>query len=512
MRRWSGAVDRSTPSEWSEGLMQRRIKRNIVPVRQLWRSTREGATRWGRAAVAGIRENRHRQVALISGVGGFCLLLLIFMLVGGGGAEQSKDAATEGGSDAETETVAASDSGSDAEDAASGSEDLSAGGTEGASSSDSNAGAEADPESDRGGTGSDSTDPRDVPPVPDALASEEGPDEAGATPDSSGDTTSADRSSSMSEAASGRAGANEPVAIEVDAPAPGRMGPADDETGSDSPDSALSDASGEADSSGSQETGTAAENAMDSPSESGGADAGIAAAEDPQRDEPGSDETPGASDGDSDAMADRGSDGSGSSTTADDTGGSSTTAEADAGESDTASEASEADGDDPSEAEVADASSAGDSASGGSSSASGSSGSSSGDSGGVIPHTVRKGETFASIAKRFYGDESKWTAIVEANPGIDPQQLSVGQQIKLPPGEGLRSKAGSGDEDADQEAPDGSERIVTVDSGDSIFGIARRVYGNGRHWRRIYEANEERLDSPDQLPVGMKLKVPPRDE
>ena len=47
-------------------------------------------------------------------------------------------------------------------------------------------------------------------------------------------------------------------------------------------------------------------------------------------------------------------------------------------------------------------------------------------------HTVRRGDTLWSIAKRTYGDGQKWRQIAEANPGLEPTKLRVGQQIVLP--------------------------------------------------------------------------------
>ena len=50
----------------------------------------------------------------------------------------------------------------------------------------------------------------------------------------------------------------------------------------------------------------------------------------------------------------------------------------------------------------------------------------------------------------------------------------------------------------------------TVKSGDTLWSIAAQptVYGNATKWRRLYEANHNLLKSPDQLRVGMTLKVP----
>ena len=47
-------------------------------------------------------------------------------------------------------------------------------------------------------------------------------------------------------------------------------------------------------------------------------------------------------------------------------------------------------------------------------------------------YTIRKGDTFWSIATREYGNGQKWKAIAQANPSVDPKKLAVGQQITLP--------------------------------------------------------------------------------
>ena len=47
-------------------------------------------------------------------------------------------------------------------------------------------------------------------------------------------------------------------------------------------------------------------------------------------------------------------------------------------------------------------------------------------------YTVRSGDTLQRIASRLYGDAQRWRDIAEANPGLDPRRLRVGQMIKLP--------------------------------------------------------------------------------
>ena len=47
-------------------------------------------------------------------------------------------------------------------------------------------------------------------------------------------------------------------------------------------------------------------------------------------------------------------------------------------------------------------------------------------------HTVLPNETFASIAKAYYGSSSNATAISKANPFISPQTLAPGRVIRIP--------------------------------------------------------------------------------
>jgi len=78
---------------------------------------------------------------------------------------------------------------------------------------------------------------------------------------------------------------------------------------------------------------------------------------------------------------------------------------------------------------------------------------------------------------------------------------------------------GNGSE-KDEKAPDFSNvqsgssstaaSIYVVVSGDSLSKIARREYGDGNDWMRIYEANRDLLKDPDKIFPGQKLKIPPK--
>lgn len=51
-------------------------------------------------------------------------------------------------------------------------------------------------------------------------------------------------------------------------------------------------------------------------------------------------------------------------------------------------------------------------------------------------------------------------------------------------------------------------RTYTVRKGDSLFKIARQMYGHAKHWRTIFNANRGSLREPNSLMVGQVLALP----
>ncbi len=55
-------------------------------------------------------------------------------------------------------------------------------------------------------------------------------------------------------------------------------------------------------------------------------------------------------------------------------------------------------------------------------------------------------------------------------------------------------------------APSASSYIVA--SGDSLWMIAKKYYGDGSRWREIYEANKSSVADPNKIKAGMALIIP----
>jgi nucleoid-associated protein YgaU len=168
-------------------------------------------------------------------------------------------------------------------------------------------------------------------------------------------------------------------------------------------------------------------------------------------------------------------------------------------------------------------------------------------------YTAAAGDTWAGLAERFYGSGRYVTLLRHANEDmvsplagesilvpVRDLTAEAGQRAPLTVREdagggaaldGSREPvAGSSDELAggapvtparsrdtrsSETAPGGSSApdlstatVYEVRSGDSLTGIAQRVYGSASRWNVLFEANRSQLQSPDWLQVGMKLTVP----
>ncbi len=53
------------------------------------------------------------------------------------------------------------------------------------------------------------------------------------------------------------------------------------------------------------------------------------------------------------------------------------------------------------------------------------------------------------------------------------------------------------------------ELILITGVRDSLTRLAHQYYGSYRHWEALYETNRERIDNPDLLPGGTRLRLPP---
>jgi nucleoid-associated protein YgaU len=149
-------------------------------------------------------------------------------------------------------------------------------------------------------------------------------------------------------------------------------------------------------------------------------------------------------------------------------------------------------------------------------------------------YIVQTGDNLAVIAMKVYGAEvgnkrSIVNRIFEANREFldSPDEIVVGQKLAIP-SPGLvgqnngaqrvvaatslltKVKEFAGRNIAALKNAVGKPRQYVVQSGDSLWQIAEKFLGDGSRYHEIVELNDDILADVEEIPVGMRLKLPLR--
>ena len=122
----------------------------------------------------------------------------------------------------------------------------------------------------------------------------------------------------------------------------------------------------------------------------------------------------------------------------------------------------------------------------------------------VISYTVAPGDSLWKIAKKFYGDGNQWKKIFEDNRSVlkNANMIYVGQVLTIYVNESAEAETESSGKTA------GTESTYIVESGDSLWKIAKKLYGDGAEWRKIYKENEGTIADPSNIYAGQVLVIP----
>lgn len=116
-------------------------------------------------------------------------------------------------------------------------------------------------------------------------------------------------------------------------------------------------------------------------------------------------------------------------------------------------------------------------------------------------YQAREGDSFEALAEQYYGDSSFARLLRRANEGQEAPE--PGQKLLVPThDDGVSSEAAR-----PANTPEGTPTYVALD-GESLWVIAKKNYGKGHLWPRIWEANQDRLRNPDFVPEGVMLLIP----
>lgn len=101
------------------------------------------------------------------------------------------------------------------------------------------------------------------------------------------------------------------------------------------------------------------------------------------------------------------------------------------------------------------------------------------------------------IARITASDQSSADQIVGAFNSIDSSYGDLDLQVNAQ------------QQQYEQAAASQQQQTYTVQSGDSLWKIAKNHYGDGSHYMQIFYANRDKIKDPDMIQVGQELVIPP---
>lgn len=132
------------------------------------------------------------------------------------------------------------------------------------------------------------------------------------------------------------------------------------------------------------------------------------------------------------------------------------------------------------------------------------------------------------VGKKLFGNEAEASdkireAIEKDNPGIQDLEVSYQDGVVSLSGDAESPEAlekavlmagniqGVSEVKAQHlKAPPQTEEVAfyVIAQGDTLWALAKRFYGDGNAYPRIFEANREVIQDPDLIFVGQKIRIP----
>lgn len=125
---------------------------------------------------------------------------------------------------------------------------------------------------------------------------------------------------------------------------------------------------------------------------------------------------------------------------------------------------------------------------------------------GKTVHIVQPGDSLWKIAERYYDSGYNWVDIAAENNVTNPELIDKGQELVIPNVEPKVATVKIAQEILDNQIQPISGATYTVVTGDSLWNIAVRAYGDGYRWADIAAEND--LVNPDVIHTGNALVLP----
>ena len=126
--------------------------------------------------------------------------------------------------------------------------------------------------------------------------------------------------------------------------------------------------------------------------------------------------------------------------------------------------------------------------------------------------TVKKGDTLAILAKRYYGNSMEFKAIVSANKRLKKSTtpLKLGEKLIIPALKKSKTKRVTSKKKTTHKkrVKPKKRRYVTVKKGYSLAYISKKFYGSVNEIKKIVKANKEIKSAKSTLHIGQKIYLP----
>ena len=113
-------------------------------------------------------------------------------------------------------------------------------------------------------------------------------------------------------------------------------------------------------------------------------------------------------------------------------------------------------------------------------------------------YTVKKGDTYGTIALNNYGTYGVWSELYKANKGA---KLTEGATLVLPETLGKVARINA-------PVAASGETLYTVKAGDTLGAIAKVTYGDVMKYKTIFERNADRLVNANTIYEGQVIVLP----
>ncbi len=113
-------------------------------------------------------------------------------------------------------------------------------------------------------------------------------------------------------------------------------------------------------------------------------------------------------------------------------------------------------------------------------------------------YTVKKGDTYGTIALNNYGTYGVWSELYKVNKGA---KLTEGTTLVLPETLGKVARINA-------PATASGETLYTVKVGDTLGAIAKATYGDVMKYKTIFERNADRLVNANTIYEGQVIVLP----